>query len=107
MTLPADLSLPAEVSRVAAFTTTTKVDVLVNNAGFGTYGTFAGLNAGHEHAEVMVNAVAGVDLAHAVLPGMLTRRSGGDHHSRLRHRLPAEPDAGDLRRDEGLQPGRQ
>jgi short-subunit dehydrogenase len=74
---PADLSLPDEVSRVAAFTTTTKIDVLVNNAGFGTYGNFAGQDASLEHAEVMVNAVAGVDLAHAVLPGMLTRRFGG------------------------------
>jgi len=51
--------------------------VLVNNAGFGTYGSFSGLDAGREHDEVMVNAVAGVDLAHAVLPGMLARRRGG------------------------------
>jgi short-subunit dehydrogenase len=76
-TLPADLSLADEVSRVAAFTATTQIDVLVNNAGFGTYGNFAGLDSGREHAEVMVNAVAAVDLAHAVLPGMLARRSGG------------------------------
>ncbi len=76
-TLPADLSLADEVSRVAAHAATTEVDVLVNNAGFGTYGTFAGLDAGHEHAEMMVNAVAAVDLAHAVLPAMLARRCGG------------------------------
>ena len=76
-TLPADLSLPAEVSRVAAQAATTEIDVLVNNAGFGTYGTFAGLDAGREHDEIMVNAVAAVDLAHAVLPGMLGRRRGG------------------------------
>jgi short-subunit dehydrogenase len=75
--LPADLSLADEVSRVAAATAATQVDVLVNNAGFGTYGTFSGLDPGREHAEVMVNAVAAVDLAHAVLPGMLARRSGG------------------------------
>jgi hypothetical protein len=75
--LPADLSLADEVSRVAAATATTQLDVLVNNAGFGTYGTFAGLDPGREHAEVMVNAVAAVDLAHAALPGMLARRSGG------------------------------
>jgi short-subunit dehydrogenase len=75
--LPADLSLPDEVSRVAAFTATTEIHVLVNNAGFGTYGDFAGLDPGREHAEVMVNAVAAVDLAHAVLPGMLARRRGG------------------------------
>ena len=75
--LPADLSLPDEVSRVAAAAATTGVGVLVNSAGFGTYGTFAGLDAGREHDEVMVNAVAAVDLAHAVLPGMLVRRRGG------------------------------
>jgi short-subunit dehydrogenase len=75
--LPADLSLPAEVSRVAAQAATTEIDVLVNNAGFGTYGTFADLDAGREHDEIMVNAVAAVDLAHAVLPGMLGRRRGG------------------------------
>ena len=76
-TLPADLSLADEVSRVAALTETIQVDVLVNNAGFGTYGDFANLDQGREHAEMMVNAVAGVDLAHAALPGMLARRSGG------------------------------
>lgn len=76
-TLPADLSLADEVSRVAAVTATTGIHVLVNNAGFGTYGAFAGLDPGREHAEMMVNAVAAVDLAHAALPGMLARRSGG------------------------------
>jgi short-subunit dehydrogenase len=76
-TLPADLSLADEVSRIAAHAATTEVHVLVNNAGFGTYGTFADLDPGHEHAEMMVNAVAAVDLAHAVLPGMLARRCGG------------------------------
>ena len=76
-TLPADLSLADEVSRVAAVTAATQIDVLVNNAGFGTYGSFAGLDAAREHAEMMLNVVAAVDLAHAVLPGMLARRTGG------------------------------
>ena len=76
-TLSADLSQPHEVGRVAAHAAATEVDVLVNNAGFGTYGTFASLDAGREHAEIMVNAVAAVDLAHAVLPAMLARRRGG------------------------------
>ena len=75
--VPADLSLADHVSRVAALAATTEVGVLVNNAGFGTYGSFAELDADREHAEMMVNAVAGVDLAHAVLPGMLARRHGG------------------------------
>ena len=76
-TVPADLSRTEQVSRVAAHAAATQVDVLVNNAGFGSYGSFAGLDPGREHAEVMVNAVAVVDLAHAVLPGMLARSRGG------------------------------
>src|SRR5215831_1149533 len=76
-TVPADLSLADEVSRVAAHAATSPVDVLVNNAGLGTYGIFAALDPAREHAEVMVNAVAVVDLAHAVLPSMLARRRGG------------------------------
>jgi short-subunit dehydrogenase len=76
-TLPADLSLPEDVSRVAAAAAATPVHVLVNNAGFGTYGSFAALDAAREHEEVMVNVAAAVDLAHAVLPGMLARRAGG------------------------------
>jgi NAD(P)-dependent dehydrogenase (short-subunit alcohol dehydrogenase family) len=63
--LPADLSLADEVSRVAAHAAASEVDVLVNNAGFGTYGTFVGLDAGREHAEIMVNAVAAVELSPA------------------------------------------
>ena len=75
--LPADLSVADEVSRVATFTSSTQIDVLVNNAGFGTYGNFADLDGQHEHTEMMLNTVATVDLAHAVLPGMLARRTGG------------------------------
>src|SRR5215510_9784197 len=41
-TVPADLSLADEVSRVAAHAATIPVDVLVNNAGLGTYGIFDG-----------------------------------------------------------------
>ena len=76
-TVPADLSLADQVSLVAAHAAATGIDVLVNNAGFGTYGEFADLDPGREHAEMMVNVVAAVDLAHAVLPGMLARRRGG------------------------------
>ena len=53
------------------------VDVLVNNAGFGTYGQFAELDAGREHDLVAVNVDALVRLTHAVIPGMLARGRGG------------------------------
>ena len=78
-TLPADLSLPAEVSRVAAQAATTEIDVLVNNAGFGTYGTFADLDAGRELARELLAEPGGgsrhqgrgariIECSHAVRP---------------------------------------
>ncbi|MCW2659875.1 MAG: hypothetical protein JWP83_1027 [Mycobacterium sp.] len=53
------------------------VDVLVNNAGFGTYGPFAEVDEQREHELVAVNVDALVRLTHAVLPGMLARGRGG------------------------------
>ncbi|MFJ1704449.1 SDR family NAD(P)-dependent oxidoreductase [Kitasatospora sp. NPDC088346] len=52
------------------------VDLLVNNAGFGTCGRFEETAAARDHEQLMVNVVAPVDLAHALLPGMLARGSG-------------------------------
>jgi short-subunit dehydrogenase len=52
------------------------VDLLVNNAGFGTYGHFETIPAQREHDEIMVNVAAVVGLTHAFVPGMLTRGGG-------------------------------
>lgn len=52
------------------------VDILINNAGFGTHGPFDSLNAGREQQEIMLNVAATVDLTHHFLPAMLARRSG-------------------------------
>lgn len=54
-----------------------EVDVLINNAGFGTYGPFAELDAQREHELVAVNVDALVRLTRAVLPDMLARGHGG------------------------------
>src|SRR5204862_7501243 len=54
-----------------------QVDVLVNNAGFGTHGRFAQTDAKREAEEVRLNCEALVTLTHAFLPGMLARRRGG------------------------------
>lgn len=53
------------------------VDLLVNNAGFGTTGSFAALDAEREEEEVLVNVVALQQLTRAGLPGMLARGGGG------------------------------
>lgn len=52
------------------------VDLLINNAGFGTYGHFTDLDQEHDHAEVMVNVTSVVDLAHIFLPPMAKRGEG-------------------------------
>lgn len=52
------------------------VDLLVNNAGFGTCGRFEEIPANRDHDQLMVNVVALVDLAHELLPGMLARGQG-------------------------------
>ncbi|MFE3514966.1 SDR family NAD(P)-dependent oxidoreductase [Streptomyces sp. NPDC059166] len=52
------------------------VDLLVNNAGFGTCGRFEEISGDRDHDQLMVNVVALVGLTHELLPGML-RRGGG------------------------------
>src|SRR5436190_5790440 len=54
-----------------------EVDVLVNNAGFGTHGRFAEIDAEREVELVRLNCEALVTLTHAFLPGMVERRRGG------------------------------
>ena len=54
-----------------------QVDVLVNNAGFGTHGRFSEIDPAREAEEVRVNCEALVTLTHAFLPDMLERRRGG------------------------------
>jgi short-subunit dehydrogenase len=53
------------------------VDLLVNNAGFGTYGKFTDIDPKRDVEQVRVNCEAVVTLTHAFLPAMLERRSGG------------------------------
>jgi short-subunit dehydrogenase len=53
------------------------VDLLVNNAGIGTFGKFAELPREREAQEVQLNVMALMRLCHAALPGMVGRSRGG------------------------------
>jgi len=77
--LVADLSDPDGRAPIEQRLTATidPVDLLVNNAGYGTTGMFAELPLDAELAEIEVNVVAMVRLTHAVLPGMIERGRGG------------------------------
>lgn len=52
------------------------VDVLVNNAGFATYGPFAELDVDGELRMLQVNVVTLTHLTRLLLPGMVARRRG-------------------------------
>lgn len=74
---PADLTRPEELlaveDRIVGDPT---LDLLVNNAGFGTVGRFAELEPEGEESEIRLNVLAVVRLARAALPGMLARGRG-------------------------------
>jgi uncharacterized protein len=53
------------------------VDVLVNNAGFATFGPFAEIDLHAELEELQLNVVTLTHLTKKLLPGMLARRRGG------------------------------
>ncbi len=75
--LPADLADPRELALVATrIRDGDPVDVLVNCAGFGSYGRFQDLPVEGETGQVDVNVTALVVLSHAALSVMVPRRSG-------------------------------
>jgi len=65
-------AIAAETARLGL-----SVDLLVNNAGFGTHGHFETLPPERERGEIAVNVAALVALTHAFLPAMLERGAGG------------------------------
>jgi short-subunit dehydrogenase len=71
-----DLGSQAGVEALVAALNGRAIDVLVNNAGVGTYGRLAEVDAEREHGLIAVNVDALVGLTHAVLPGMLARGHG-------------------------------
>jgi uncharacterized protein len=64
--------LPARITELCL-----DVELLVNNAGFGTYGRFLEQDPEREAEQVRLNCEAVVTLTHALLPTMVERRRGG------------------------------
>jgi short-subunit dehydrogenase len=77
--LPADLTDPAQLARVEdrCRDTAAPVDVLVNNAGFGSFGPFHTLDVDTETREINLNVTALVRLTHAAAAAMVPRGRGG------------------------------
>lgn len=64
--------LPDEVAKLGV-----DVDLLVNNAGFGTRGRFLDMDGAREAEMVRLNCEAVVTLTHAFVPAMVERGRGG------------------------------
>jgi len=75
---PADLTLAIAPEQLFTFTEKQGivVDLLVNNAGFGSYGRFQFSDRARQLAMVQVNVAAVVALTHLYLPKMIERRRG-------------------------------
>jgi short-subunit dehydrogenase len=74
--LEADLAADGGVSAVEGRVRAGDIDVVVNNAGFGTIGEFASLPIERELEEIEVNVRALVRLTHAALAVMVPRGRG-------------------------------
>src|ERR1035437_223314 len=78
LVLAADLAQPNTAAGIFAFTQERgiAVDLLVNNAGIGSYGEFRASDLERELGIIHVNCSALIQLTHLYLPGMVERQSG-------------------------------
>ncbi len=76
--IPADLGQPGAAQRLfdRCRSEQLAVDLLVNNAGFGTYGPFEEISAERDNQLIQVNVAAVSDMAHLFIPPMLARGHG-------------------------------
>jgi short-subunit dehydrogenase len=75
--LAADLTKTVSLRKVErAVVADDRLELLVNNAGFGTKGPFSDSDVDREDEEVRLNALALLRLTRAALPGMLKQRRG-------------------------------
>jgi short-subunit dehydrogenase len=75
---PADLTQPQAPGEIVRFTEEKRlpIEVLINNAGFGAYGSFYKVERQRYLDMVQVNVAAVVNLTHLFLAPMIARRSG-------------------------------
>jgi hypothetical protein len=74
--LQADLANAADLEKVRAYISNSRIDVLVNNAGRGSFGRFEKLSLEEELDLIRLNVQAPVVLSHEVLSQMKMRGEG-------------------------------
>jgi uncharacterized protein len=76
--LAADLSEPTDLEQVEQqVVALPHLDLLINSAGFGARGEFAGTDIDRQSAMIRLHVVAATRLTRVVLPGMILRGQGG------------------------------
>ena len=73
----ADLSVEAEIHRIGKILAEEKIDILINNAGIGSFGYFDELSSQAEIQLVTLNSIAPLALTHAVIPHMKSKNDCG------------------------------
>jgi len=73
----ADLADPDDRAKLCDELSTRNVSILCANAGTATFGPVASLDPADEKKQVQLNVLGVHDLVLAVLPGMVSRQSGG------------------------------
>ena len=79
-----------------------KIDLLVNNAGFGTRGRFDHLPLERELEQIDLNITALVALTHLFVPDMIAARQGTVINVSLNGSLSVGAIYGDIRRHQGV-----
>jgi uncharacterized protein len=75
--LALDLSISEDIDKlINVINENSNLEILVNNAGFGTVGRFSRVESNKERAMLIVHMVAPVMLCRAILPGMISRNKG-------------------------------
>ena len=74
--LSADLSVPDAPAKIFQALKDLPISILVNNAGFGTYGAFKQTELATQTEMIEVNISALVQLSYLFIPGMLARHAG-------------------------------
>jgi short-subunit dehydrogenase len=83
VTVGADLAQASGRARLVEAAAAFHPDLLVNDAGTGTFGAFLESEPQREEETVLVNALAPMSLARALLPGMLARAEAEGHRCAL------------------------